>query len=223
MRRFVALSVLAGVFSVPSLGQVMPYVEDFSTDNANWFDNSGLAGVDWIAAGGPDGGAFVETSFNFVNSVPGPQGPVLFRAQDENGASGHAFEGNWITSGVTAFSMYVRNESTVPVNFFTRFAAAGNIPGATAVAFVPVVPFTWTEIVIPISPANPQFVSFEGTDFNTVFSSIGHIQVGVAVPSDLAGVDHDFSFQLDKVAVVPEPSSLVLVLAAAGWMIRGRR
>jgi len=222
MRRIVILFVVAGVMTTQALAQVTPYVEDFSTDNANWFDSSDLAGVDWVAAGGPDGGAFVQTSFNFVNSVPGPQGPVLFRAEDEHNSSNGAFEGNWITSGITEYRMFVRHTATVPVNFFTRFSSAANFPGATAVAFAPVIPFAWTEVVIPISPLNPQFVSFEGSDFNTVFSSIGHVQVGVAVPADLAGVDQSFNFQLDKAAVIPEPATLALLLGALACAARRR-
>lgn len=218
-RRALLLLALLTIVSAAAATTV-PFTEAFASDAAGWRNGPDTAAADWIGAGGADGGGHIRQPFNFVNSVPGPQGPVLFRAEDEDNASGGAFIGDWIADGVTALTAWVRHDATVPVNFFVRFAGPANFPGATAVSFAPIAPGAWTPIAIGIDPFNPQFVSFEGTDFNTVFSNIGHVQVGVAVPDALAGVDQIFDFDLDLVTITPEPSSAALLalglLAAAG-------
>jgi hypothetical protein len=118
--------------------------------------------------------------------------------------------------------MAVRNNAPAPVNFFARFVSPAGFPGAVAVEFAPVLPGAWTEITIPIDPANPQFISFETSDFNTIFSSIGRIQVGVQVPASLAGNPGSFSFDLDQVSIVPEPASVMLLMGLGVLGLRRR-
>lgn len=209
-----ASAALAGAATIP-------FTETFSADSAGWYNGANTAPATWVPTGGADG-AYITESFNFVNSTPGPQGPVFFRGQDENNASGGAFVGDWISEGVTEFHMRVRHNAPTPVNFFARFSGPFNFPGATAVAFAPVLPDVWTDITIAIDAANPQFVSFEGSDFDTVFGDIGHVQVGVGVPAGLAGVDQLFSFDLDTVSIVPEPASLAMA-ALMGLIVLPRR
>ncbi len=213
-----ALLISSGALAAP----VVPFTEDFATDNSGWRD--AFTGVPtWNASGGPDGSSFISTTFNFSSNDSGDT-PVLFRGQDEFGSSGGAFEGDWIAAGVDEFSVFVRHGASEPLNFFTRFASAFNFPGAVAVDFTPVSPGVWTEISFAIDPANPAFVSFEGTDFNTVFSSIGHVQVGASVPDGLAGVDTDFTFAIDQPSIVPGPGSLAMVgIAGLGALGRRRR
>lgn len=200
----------------------VPFTEPFAADAAGWFNSANSAPLSWSAAGGPDGSAYVSESFNFVSSIPGPQGPVLFRGQDEHNASNHNFEGNWISDGVSEFRASVRHDAPVAVNFFVRFASPANFPGASGVVFAPIAPNTWTDISIAIDPLNPQFVSFEGTDFNSVFSNIGHVQVGVLVPAALAGVDHAYRFDFDAPTIVPEPTVVAGVLAVFALGLRRR-
>jgi hypothetical protein len=150
----------------------------------------------------------------------------LFRAQDEFNSSGHAFEGNWIVQNIGQFSALVRHNAPLPLSFFARFSGPGNFPGGTAVKFAPVLPNTWTELSFDIRPSNPEFVTYEGTSFNTVFSNVGHIQLGLSVPAALAANSTAFMFDIDKVSIaraIPEPSTLVaLLLAGAVRMPLGR-
>lgn len=192
----------------------VPFTEEFTDGASGWFNAAGSATVGWQASGGPDDGSFALTEFNFVASAADDT-PVLFRAQDEFNSSGDVFEGNWIADGVTEFSAFVRHDAGMPLTFFTRFASPFNFPGATGVSFVPVPSDTWTRISFAIASDSPQFVTFEGSDFDTVFGNIGHVQIGVSVPEALAGVDAPFSFSIDKPTVVPEPGTLVLLGAAA--------
>jgi hypothetical protein len=62
-----------------------------------------------------------------------------------------------------------------------------------------------------IFPSNPAFVTFEGTNFNTVFSNIGHVQIGVSVPASLDALTSPLRFDLDSVSIVPEPGGWLLL------------
>ncbi|MEM9446486.1 MAG: PEP-CTERM sorting domain-containing protein [Verrucomicrobiota bacterium] len=224
MKKILATTVLAGALT--SLGQAVVdinYVEDFDSDTANWIDVS-EGPVDYNATGGPDGGAHVSVDFNYVDFVAGSQSPVLFRANDFNDASGDAFVGNWIAEEIISFSFDFQHNAPDPINVFARFASSFNFPGAIAVDFTPVLPNTWTTVTFDISPFNPEFVSFEGTNFDAVFNSVGNIQIGVS-GDPLAGVDQDFTFRVDKVQVeaVPEPSTYALLALGAGALALLRR
>lgn len=203
--------------------QVATFTENFDSGTSDWRDAAGGA-LTFNASGGPDGSSFVSTSFNFAASSDGDT-PVLFRAQDEFGSSGGAFEGNWITSGVNEFSVFVRHDLAAPVNFFARFSGPLNFPGTTAVAFAPVFANTWTEITFAIDPLNPAFVTFEGSDFNTIFSNVGHVQIGISVPTGFGGTGASLNIDIDQasVNVVPEPTSLALLGGVSALVLLRRR
>jgi len=196
---------------------IVPYTETFTSDSANWFNGPGVAPVGWTATGGPDGSAFATTTANFAASQPNAPA-VLFRGQDEFNSSNGAFVGNWVSSGITAFSADVRHDAGVPLNFFVRFASPANFPGANNVFFIPVSSGTWTTLSTALP--NPSLI-FEGPfTYDQVFSNIGHVQVGVSTPTALAGVDASFDFDLDNVSIVPEPATLALLLLGGMFTMR---
>lgn len=205
------LNLLCVLFHSNAGAATLPFTEAFSADASGWLDNAS-GSLTHAASGGQDGGGFVSTQFNFVGSTAGGQGPVLFRGNAT--ASGGAFTGNWLTDGVATLSAWVRHDSDVPVNFFARFVAPAGFPGAIATVSTPVAASgDWTQIAISISPSNPQFVSFEGSDFAAIFSSIGRVQIGASIPTALAGVDRVVHFDLDSVSIegaVPEPTALTV-------------
>jgi hypothetical protein len=192
--------------------------ETFDAGSANWTNAAGTAFLDWFPGGGPDGSAYASGVFDFTNSNAGDT-PVVLRAEAPAGASAGAFFGNYITEGVTELRFSVRHDGPAPLTFFTRFATAGNFPGATAIVFSPVFSNTWTELSIAIDPANPAFVTFEGSDFNTIFSNIGRLQFGVSVDSGLTGFDQPVRFDIDNVRLVPAPGGIgfagMLLIAGA--------
>lgn len=202
---------------------VTSFTEHFSTGDAMWGTSTGVIALDYIATGGPDGDGYVSDALDFSAQADGDT-LVLFRAQDEFGSSAAAFEGDWLTDGVTGLSAVVRHNGPSPISFFARLSSPANFPGATAVQFAPVLPNTWTELSFAISESNPAFVTFEGSDFATVFSNIGHVQIGAVAPTDLAGSTTPISFDLDQVGVVvPEPSSILLIIAGAVLVTVRRR
>ncbi len=185
----------------------VPFTEDFPTDASNWRNSGGTVALDWFSAGGPDGGSYASGPFNFVHSGANTT-PSILRGHDSYDASGDAFVGDWLAAGVTHFSMTVRHDAPEPLIFFARFAGPANFPGAAAVKFTPVFPHTWTQIDFLIDPSNPEIV-LEGFPFEDVFSNVGNIQIGVSVSATLAGVDHTYSFDVDKISIVPEPATLL--------------
>jgi hypothetical protein len=214
------LALLALALQVaPASAATVPFTEGFTTGDSGWRGNPNTVGsLDWSSEG------YVSEDFNFVGSTAGGQGPVLFRGPAS--ASGGNFVGNWLTDGVREISFSVRHDSAVPIQFFARFASPMGFPGAVAVNFTPVVSSSdWTELVFAIDPSNPQFISFEGSNFETVFSSIGTVQFGVVVPEGLAGVDLNVQFDVSSVSTVPEPgglAALAFVAMAIAATFRGR-
>jgi hypothetical protein len=218
---FATALLISFLASAASRAAAVPFTEDFTTTVSNWADNSALNLLNHVPSGGPDGGSYASASTALAGSSM-----VLFRAQDEFNSSGHALEGNWIADGVGEFSAFVRHNAPVPLNYFARFSGPGNFPGGTAVKFAPVMPGAWTQLEISISPNNSEFVTFEGTSFATVFSDVGHVQLGVNVPAALAGNMTQYTFDIDKASIaaqVPEPSAFIAFLVAGLHLAFWRR
>ena len=220
MSRVMAVVFMMGSLSVHAA--VIPFSETFNSDAANWRNTDGTAVVNWSATGGAgDDGGFVNTNFSFVDSAANDT-PILFRGQDEFGSSGGAFVGDWVAGGANGFGAAVRHDADVPLNFFVRFAEPANFPGANNVFFVPVESGTWTDLFAPLPNAS---LIFEGPfTYEDVFDNIGHVQIGVSVPASLAGADVNLQFGLDNVSIVPEPTTLaLLVVGGLAAVVRGRR
>ncbi len=222
MRNAITLTSLlaATYFGASAAAVTLPFTEDFDSDSANWFNAAETAPVDWAPAGGPDGGAYATTGFNFQFSNEGDR-PPMFRGHDALDSSGDGFVGDWITSGVTTFSFTVRHDAPMPLPFFARFAP-NFAPGANAVAFAPVFPNVWTTITVPINPG--AFFIYEGTDFASTFSNVGRVQIGLEVPAGLNGLDQLVTFDLDKPSLVPAPAAAGLFgIASVAFTSRRRR
>lgn len=222
-----ALSLAAGTGLCAA--QTVPFTERFESGPAQWYNADLSALATAIATGGPASSAsYASVGYSFLDASPNPQTPpVILQTRPGFNSSGNNFFGNWLTSNVTAFSFAVRHNvpaTLVPggLTFFARFAATGNFPGAVAVGFAPVPANTWTTITIPISALSPNFVSFEGTDFATVFGSIGRLQLGVIPASVLIGTEPSYTFDFTSITIVPGPSGAAL-LAGAGLMAWRRR
>ncbi len=199
---------------------IVPFTEDFTGGPANWFNAGGTTVVDWVPFGGPDGSAYVTASYLVPDPVP-PLGAILFRAQDEFGSSGGAFEGDWISDGVAGFSFFIRHDAPAPLGVFARFAGPANFPGAVGIFFAPVAPGVWTELSLPIAPDSPNLI-LEGASFRDVFGDIGHVQIGILPTADMIG--RTFHVDLDKVSIVPGPGSTAAIVAGAlAWRRRRRR
>ena len=218
------IAIAAGLLFASQASAVTSFTETFDNDNSNWGDPTGSPGGAEHNASG-----FVSTTGALADLGQG----VLFRGNGSAGASGGAFSGNWISDGVGQFSVDVRHNSQVPLSFFARFASPFNFPGATAVRFQPVLANQWTTLTFNIAdnPAfgAPNFVTFEGSSFDAVFSNIGRVQVGVSIPDGFennpALANGVFTFDMDNasVSVIPEPSGSLLAMAGGMLLMLRRR
>ena len=225
MRKATAAVVLAAVGGVlgggsSALGgKINGFYEDFDASSRNWRDATELNDLDWFAAGGPDGGAYVSTSYLVPDPVP-PLGAILFRGEDQYDSSNDNFVGNWITDGVSEFSFWVRHDAFAPLAVFARFAAPANSPGAVGLFFIPVAPNQWTEIVIPIFEGSPNII-LEGASFADTFSNIGNVQIGIMPDSSFIGAS--ITVDLDKASITPAPGALAMLGLAGLAGARRRR
>ncbi len=217
------------VFSFsPQAYATVPYTENFTSDAANWADNTGQALAAFVPSGGPDGSSYITTTFNASGTKDGA-GVITFRGQDEFNSSNHAFEGNWLAGGINHFSAYVLNTASVPVTVFARFATASNFPGVAADNGTIAPPNQWTLLSFDINPSQINATLFpEGPDsfYTDAFSSIGHVQIGFDIPAGLGMTNTNFTLGLDKVSInTPEPTSCVLALgfASLGFIRRRSR
>jgi MYXO-CTERM domain-containing protein len=217
----IALAATAG----HAAAVVVPFTETFET-TAGWA-NTDFAEPTLVASGGLDGSSYISTQRSFANSTAGSF-EVLFRGEPSlipgitPDASGGAFIGNWIDAGVDNISFDIRHNGVAPVNFFVRVANVARFPGAVAVAFQPTLAGQWTTISLDLSLDSPNFVSFEGADYNAVFSNAGIIQIGIDAGA-LGGVPGEFTFELDNVTITPAPGAALALVAAGGLVGRRRR
>ncbi|WP_425395348.1 PEP-CTERM sorting domain-containing protein [Aeoliella sp.] len=238
------LSAVAAVnvASAASIG----FVEDFPTDHSYWLNSPGTGGsalVTHQASGGPDGSSYASGTYNFVNNEPGVGGSaIVFRGKEvvegepSTQASGGNLFGNWINDEISDISMMVRHDATDPItgaplalNFFARLATPANHPAAVIIKPVPVIAGEWTELRFSVRRFHNPFLILEGPPtfqfYNSVFSDIGRVQLGVSVPDALGHVDQVVTFDIDKVRMIPEPSTIALLgvgLVALGF-VRQRR
>lgn len=189
------------------------FVEEF-TDAANWLTGS-FGALTEVAGGGPDGSSYVslDAAFNDIG-----QG-TIFRGHSGFGASGGAFAADWIDEEYIELSAYVRHDAPVPVSYFARLASPSNFPAAGVVSFAPVLPNVWTEITFNVFSSSPLIVTFEGSDYSTVFSNIGNVQIAVNVPDGFETNPTTFTFDIDKVSVATVPEPAALSVAACGLVV----
>jgi hypothetical protein len=205
----------------------VPYTEDFTSGVSGW-ENAVNNALGAVASGGPDGGAYATgtiTYFGFVPPAPGA-GPVTFRGQDEDNASGLNFVGDWLTGGVDEVSIWVRQSTTESLTYFLRIATSANFPGAVINSTTVVAPNTWTQVAFDIDPANPLCFG-EGVTCAAALANVAHVQFGTSAPASLIALNQAFTLDLDKVSIssVPEPGMALLLatgLAGLAWQSRRR-
>ena len=200
----ITLSLGGLVLATITAHGVTDYTETFTADAANWRITDSVTPMTWIADDGPAGvgDAFIRnTNVTFIGLADGAS-RLAVRGHSSFNASGGAFIGNWLTSGVFAFSFDVRHHLGVPAKMGARIAAPANSPGASIEATALLPSGQWATLVVPIDPANPGFVSFGAGSFASVFSSVGNLQINLYAPPGFGGAAGPFHLDIDNVTII---------------------
>lgn len=206
----VALSAASGA----ALAGVGPYTETFTDGDANWLNGS-FNPPTFNPAGYISASADVSTAGEF--------GLTLFRGHDDADASGDAFVGDYLTSGLDTVTFDIRHDSEVALSFALRVATSGNSPAFVLLSPTPVAGGEWATLTFSLDPDSPFYIP-EGPPgfgfFAGVMGSVGNLQVLVLPPAGLP-TGSFVSFDLDNVSTTPAPGTLAPVFA--GMAIFGRR
>lgn len=97
-----------------------------------------------------------------------------------------------------------------------RIDAGSGAAGSSVVFSVP--SNTWTNIAVPLVDAPSSFQSYGAGTFGSVFSNVQNVQIALAPTQPAAVLDGttSYTFGLENVSAVPEPSAIALAAAAAG-------
>lgn len=231
-RAIAGLVAAALVFLTPGRASAVtvPFTEAFATNAAGWVIGlvpSGTGSPTWSGSGGVDNGGFISLSRTMSTSqfTGLGFGSAMFRGNADADASGDAFVGNWLPAGVSAFSAAVRHDAPAALNMYLRIDVGGGAAASSVVFSVP--SKTWTTIGVPIVDGTSSFQSYGNGTFSSVFSNVQNVQFWLAPnqPAEVLDGVTSYTFGLDNVSAVPEPSAIALAATALGCVagIRLRR
>lgn len=189
----------------------VPFIEDFGSDEAKWRTALNAAPA-YASNGGPSGASdpFISSTHTFTGTTT--TAATIFRGQDTFDSSGDAFVGNWVAGGVRKFGFYIRHNASIDLTVGARFAQPANFPAVATTSAVKVAPNTWTLVEFAISVDNAS-LTYEAGDFASNFATIGNVQILAARETLPSG--SVVTFDLDKVAITPEPGTAALLGAFA--------
>jgi hypothetical protein len=200
----------------------VPFVEDFPENSAAWRDNAQFD-LGWVATGGPDDSSYASAGFNYFGfESPFGGGPVIFRANDAQDASGDAFVGDWSAANVGHVTAWVRQATGEDLVFFVRLATSGGFPGAVIDDDEAVPSGVWTQIEVEIDPATCELEG--GGSCADLLQAVGILQIGTLPPESLTTADTTFGHDIDQVELLaPEPAQAALLAVGALTLAAGRR
>lgn len=210
------------VVAASASAEIVGFLEDFSTGDANWRGDSLASTLEWSGDGAPNGDAFVTSAFNLSGTTAGGFPATVIRAASSVGSSEGAYVGDWMAAGVTGVSFWFRHDLSESIQLSLRVAPATNFPGGSAYGEI-VAANEWTQVHFDLTPASSQWVSFSGTSWAAVMQSIANIQIGFLVPEALAGQDVVGRFDMTDFAIVPSPAALAIFALGGSILSRRRR
>ena len=208
-------AILAFAVALPAQAQSLIFSENFNGGAADWRDST-YALATHHASGGVANGAYISVPVD-IDTTGGGQMGGYTAARCTSGApnppaagitcSSGSFTGDWwFNDGVQELRLWFRHNSAKPGGIIPqiRVAIPFNSPGGSAI--FPAVPAnTWTQLVIPIDPADgiwdPSWGSLN-PDAVTVLRNVGRIQPGFFVdPNDPVYIENGVTFDIDNVSI----------------------
>ncbi|MBT8422235.1 MAG: hypothetical protein KJP03_03860, partial [Gammaproteobacteria bacterium] len=189
--------------------QTFEYLEDFENGDADWVDFDRNT-VTHNATGGHDGGAYISTTRDIVTQPANPfgSGLIQFRCAiapsqlPSQNCSDEIFVGDYIAMPVTELRFWFRHNSVQNQQVFIRIPTPANTPGASAFVDAPIPPNVWTEMVLDISPTNPEWEpQFGGSTYNNILSNVGRLQPGVYYDIGVDYTEPNVTFDIDDVRI----------------------
>jgi hypothetical protein len=210
------------LFASASFAGVTPFTETFESGANGWLQGS-FSAPTHVASGAMDGSAYISSSAD-LNSA-GPFGLTIFRGQDDFDASGDAFVGNYLASGINQISFDFRHNAGQDLGIALRVATSFNFPAFAVELPAAIGSDEWTTLSFDLSFFNP-LLTIEGAPtpqaFNEIMEAIGNIQVSADRPDGLT-TPLVVDFDLDNVRITPTPSTLALLSIGGLGMTRRRR
>jgi len=203
-----ALAIVGTALSASA--SVTPFTETFSNDPSDW-TSSNRGALSWFSTGALDGSSYVSGSADL--NTAGPFGLTLLRGEADDMASGGAFVGNYLTSGITTIEFDIRHNAGIDLDIAIRLASPTNMQGIAVQTGYLVASGEWTHVSFDLSFGNP-LLSLEGPPslafYEQSMSSIGNLQVSTIRPDGLQ-TPLVADFDLDNVQITPTPGSAALL------------
>ncbi len=215
----IILTALA-TLTTASMASVTPFTETFEGGVNGWLQGS-FGAPNYSATGSIDNSAYISSSAD-LNSA-GPFGLAVFRGHDDFDASGDAFVGNYLASGITQISFDFRHNADIDLNVALRVSGSNNFPGMGIELPAFVAGGEWVTLTYNLNFDNP-LVTLEGAPtiefYQSVMEAVGNIQVSVERPDGL-NTPLVVDFDLDNVSITPAPASLAML--SIGGLLASRR
>ncbi len=203
-----------------SVAGVANFTETFETGTNGWLQGS-FSEANYFATGAMDGSAYISATAD-LNSA-GPFGLTAIRGQGDFDASGDAFVGDYLASGIDMVTFDFRHNAGQDLGIALRVAGPNNFPGFAIELPNMVASGEWVTLSFELSFLNP-LLTIEGAPtpqaFAGIMNNVGNLQVSVDRPE---GLDTEFivDFDIDNVSITPAPSALALL--SLGGLAAARR
>lgn len=205
-----------------SFAGVSSFTETFETGANGWLMGT-FGPPTFNATGAFDGSAYISSSGDLNNA--GEFGMSVFRGEDNFDASGDAFVGNYLASGINRITFDFRHDADIALDVALRVSSSNNFPGMGIELPEFVAGGQWVTLSFDLDFFNP-LLTLEGPPtpdfFDSVMTAVGNLQISVARPD---GLDTPMivGFDIDNVTITPTPSSLALLSLGGLIGIRRRR
>ena len=216
-RTLLAIMIVVGLTSTAQAAPILRQVNDFEAGTTQgWTNGGGATDPANVNTGGPAG-----TGDNFLRVTSRGGGGAGSRLAVFNRAG--QWTGNYVTPGVTAIEMDLKNFGTTPLMMRVGLQESTGSRYASTTPFNLPADGLWHHATFNLS-TGALTRSSGGTAIPTALTRISELRVIHSVAADFMADPIATSVGIDNVRAVPEPGAAgVLGVLAAAWLGRRRR